>query len=161
MTVRELQTFLKAANAKVSGNKPDLIKRAKLYAEKQANALENNEDLPSTSANTIVQENAALEAKRKIFYEDHDYFDITTVSRISIPENFNSATIDQFLTSWHLYVNGEEVNAATFKPADKGGDMYSSKMIQFAEYCQVQMPFGQGLLLFRANINASMHQQVQ
>ena len=160
MTVRELQTFLKAANAKVSGNKPDLIKRAKLYAEKQANALENNEDLPSTSANTIDQENTALEAKRKIFNENHDYFDITTVS-ISIPENFTSATIDKFLTSWHLYVNGEEVNAATFKPADKGGDMYSSKMIQFAEYCQVQMPIGQGLLIFRGNINASMHQEVQ
>ena len=160
MKVVELQNYLKSVNAKVSGNKSDLINRAKLYAAKNA-ALDENDDTSETLPNDIASEMTSLETKRELFKENLEYSDIKNLPKSTIPENYTTRMIDEFLTSWQLRVNDENVDIGTLKPVDKGEEMYRDKLIQFAEFSQKAMPHAQDILIVRANINASMCQEVQ
>ena len=155
MKVSELKRFLKDNGASQSGNKPDLIKRAKLYHSKPKDDVN-----PSTSSNEISEELKIYEEKRKIFDSDHEYHDLEQGSRVSIPDAFDSDTICQYLTNWRLYDkdNDEDVDISTRKPAKKGEKMYNDKMIQFVQYSEDDVL---DLLIFRANINASMAQEIQ
>ena len=154
MKVTELKRFLKDSGASQSGNKPDLIKRAKLY-HSRPDAVN-----PSTSSNEISEELKIYEEKRKIFHSDHEYHDLEQGSSVSIPDDFDSDTISEYLSSWRLYDkdNDEEVDISTRKPAKKGEKMYNDKMIQFVQYSEDDVL---DLLIFRANINASMAQEIQ
>ena len=91
MKVEELKTFLKSVNAKVSGNKSDLISRAKLYAAKNA-ALDENNDTSETLPNDIASEMASLETKRELFKENLEYSDIKNLHKSTIPENYTTRT---------------------------------------------------------------------
>ena len=155
MKVSELKQFLKDSGASSSGNKPDLVKRAKLYHSRPEETVN-----PSTSSNEISEELKIYEEKRKIFHSDHEYHDLEQGSSVSIPDAFDSDTICQYLTNWRLYDkdNDEEVDISTRKPAKKGEKMYNDKMIQFVQFSEDDVL---DLLIFRGNINASMAQEVQ
>ena len=75
-----------------------------------------------------------------------------------VPEAFNNDTVVQYLTSWRLFVNQEEVDGGTDKPAVKGPQMFKDKLIQFVEFFEDNVL---DLVIFRCNINASMAQQLQ
>ena len=153
MKVSELKSYLKdILGASVSGNKPALIKRAKLYHSK-GDAVN-----PSTTSNDISEELRMYEEKRKIFHGDHEYHELEQGSSVSVPHSFDSDTISEYLSNWKLYVEDEEHDISTDKPAKKGEQMYYDKMIQFVQLSEDDVL---DLMIFRANINASMAQEVQ
>ena len=155
MKVAELKRVLIDFGASLSGNKETLIKRAKLYHKKE----ENGNDIPTT-ANEISEELKILQEKRKIFNQDHEYHEMDPTATYAhlVPEAFDNDTLVQYLTSWRLYVNNEEVDGGTDKPAVKGPQMFKDKLIQFVEFCEDNVL---DLVIFRCNINASMAQQLQ
>ena len=75
-----------------------------------------------------------------------------------VPDSFDNNTINQYLTSWRLFVNQEEVDGGTDKPAVKGPQMFKDKLIQFVQFSEDNVL---DLVIFRANINASMAQELQ
>ena len=156
MKVADLKRVLKDFGASLSGNKETLVKRAKLYHKNQ----EENPSNTLTTVNEISEEIKILQEKRKIFDQDHEYHEMDPNSTYAhlVPEAFVNNTIVQYLTSWRLFVNQEEVDGGTDKPAIKGPQMFKDKLIQFVEYSEDNVL---DLVIFRANINASMVQQLQ
>ena len=157
MKVTELKRVLIDFGASLSGNKETLIKRAKLYQKKEE---EIGNDIPTT-ANEISEELKILQEKRKIFNQDYEYHEMDPSSTYAhlVPESFNNDTVVTYLTSWKLYVNQEEVvDVGTNKPAVKGPQMFKDKLIQFVQFCEDNVL---DLVIFRANINASMVQGLQ
>ena len=157
MKVAELKRVLTDFGASQSGNKETLIKRAKLYHKKEQ---ENGSESHPTTANEISEELKILQEKRKIFDQDHEYLEMDPSSTYAhvVPEAFNNDTVVQYLTSWRLFVNQEEVDGGTDKPAVKGPQMFKDKLIQFVEFFEDNVL---DLVIFRCNINASMAQQLQ
>ena len=156
MKVADLKRVLIDFGASLSGNKETLVKRAKLYHKNQ----EENPSNTLTTVNEISEEIKILQEKRKIFDQDHEYHEMDPNSTYAhlVPEAFVNNTIVQYLTSWRLFVNQEEVDGGTDKPAIKGPQMFKDKLIQFVEYSEDNVL---DLVIFRANINASMVQQLQ
>ena len=156
MKVAELKRVLIDFGASLSGNKETLVKRAKLYHKNQ----EENPSNTLTTVNEISEEIKILQEKRKIFEQDHEYHEMDPSSTYAhlVPEAFNNDTVVQYLTSWRLYVNQEEVDGGTDKPAVKGPQMFKDKLIQFVEFSEDNVL---DLVIFRCNINASMAQQLQ
>ena len=156
MKVAELKRVLIDFGASLSGNKETLVKRAKLYHKKEEENPSNN----LTTVNEISEEIKILQEKRKIFDQDHEYHEMDPNSTYAhlVPEAFVNNTIVQYLTSWRLFVNQEEVDGGTGKPAVKGPQMFKDKLIQFVEFSEDNVL---DLVIFRANINASMAQELQ
>ena len=156
MKVAELKRVLIDFGASLSGNKETLVKRAKLYHKKGEENPSNN----LTTVNEISEEIKILQEKRKIFDQDHEYHEMDPNSTYAhlVPEAFVNNTIVQYLTSWRLFVNQEEVDGGTGKPAVKGPQMFKDKLIQFVQFSEDNVL---DLVIFRANINASMAQELQ
>ena len=156
MKMVDLKRFLKDSGVSQTGNKETLIKRAKLYHKKE----ENGSMIPPATANEVSEELKILTEKRRIFDQDYEYHEMDPSSTYAhlVPESFDLDTLLQYLTSWKLYVNQEEVDVSTDKPAVKGPQMFKDKLIQFVEFCEDNVL---DLVIFRANINASMVQQLQ
>ena len=148
MKVAELKRVLTDFGASQSGNKETLIKRAKLYHKKEE---ESSNDIPTT-ANEISEELKILQEKRKIFDQDHEYLEMDPSSTYAhvVPEAFNNDTVVQYLTSWRLFVNQEEVDGGTDKPAVKGPQMFKDKLIQFVEFFEDNVL---DLVIFRFRVN--------
>ena len=104
-----------------------------------------------------------LEEKRKVFDANVEYQDLSKLPEGLISERFNSGEIYKYLTDWKLFVNQEEVDIGTDKSFLKGLQMYDDKLIQLVQYSELIVPDDatKDLLMFRAEINASMCQEVQ
>ena len=161
MTVAKLKDYLKSQNASLKGNKPELLSRAKLYFREQQKS-----ENPSTSnsVHSITDELQILEKKRLIFEENHDFKDISQIEKEMIPVNFNKKVLEDYLTSWKLYVDNELIDGSTDKPADKGDHLYHAKYIQTAEFAIVHSSVHIemiDLLIVRARVNASYKQELR
>ena len=90
---------------------------------------------------------------------------ITTCPRCLMAQSQNDLTdeIHSYVCDWKLFVNQEELDISTSKPFKKGEKMYEDKLIQLVQYSELLVPedASRDLLLFRANINASMEQELQ
>ena len=155
MKVVDLRKYLKEIGAPSSGNRPDLIKRAKLFSSVQEPARDTAKD--------VDNELKELEEKRKIFNENYKFEDVFLLDRHLIPQNFNSDVIHKYLKEWQFFVDDEEIDVGTEKPVAKGEDMYNSRLIQYVEYTEAGSPSNalEEYLIFRAIIDASYSQEVQ
>ena len=161
MTVAKLKDYLKSQNASLKGNKPELLSRAKSYFREQQNS---ENPTTSNSVHSITDELQILEKKRLIFEENHDFKDISQIEKDMIPVNFTKKVLEDYLTSWKLYVDNEVIDASTDKPADKGDHLYHSKYIQTAEFAIVHSSVHINmidLLIVRARVNASYKQELR
>ena len=156
MTVAKLKDYLKTQNASLSGNKSDLLSRAKLYFREQQKS--------ENPVHSITDELQILERKRLIFEENHEFKDISQIEKDMIPVNFNKKVLEDYLTSWKLYVDNELIDGSTDKPADKGDHLYHAKYIQTAEFAIVHSSVHIemiDLLIVRARVNASYKQELR
>ena len=152
MKVDELKDILKKYGAKVSGRKQDLVKRANEYFETIGHwekSVQKNEEAKSRS-DDFLQE---LTEKRRIFKKsDLTWSDIESFPSASIPD-MEYETISSFLTNCYVTLDGESVPCGTDKPTVKGEHMYKSEKVQLCEFALVP---DENLILFRANMSASM-----
>ena len=131
-------------------NLPDLRKRLK-------SVIKRDIDFPSDKELDLSLKQKAIEDKRKIF-DDNDLLWSSELNNISIiPENFSLQKISDFLTIDPVLIDGEEVDAGTEKPTLKGRKMYLSSKIQHWEFSKNQS----GMVLFRANVDASMRSELR
>ena len=167
MKVVELRAYLKDnfANVSLTGNKQKLIEKAKHHfqlSNSPSTSSTQNQLIPQ-NVNSVSDELKLLEDKRKVFDANVEYQDLSKLPEGLIPERFNSAEIHKYLTDWKLFVNQEEVDIGTDKSFLKGLQMYDDKLIQLVQYSELIVPDDatKDLLMFRAEINASMCQEVQ
>ena len=168
MKVIELKAYLRDnfANVSLTGTKQKLIEKAKHHFQ-----TSNGPSTSSSSENQMVVQNVncvsdelkLLEQKRKVFDANVEYQDLSKLPEGIISESFNSTEIYKYLKDWKLFVDKEEVDIGTDKQFIKGLQMYDDKLIQLVEYSELNVPDDatKDLLMFRAEINASMCQEVQ
>ena len=142
----ELVAFLKKYSAKTSGNKPELIKRARDYFATKGPPPDNNNSEPE-----ILQ---TLQQKRKIFSSDKlTWSDISALPHGSLPK-IEDESIASFFTNCDYQFGEEVIQSGTKKPTTKGRSMYLSPKIQLCEFAK-----GNKTILFRCTIGASMKQE--
>ena len=149
MNKNELLSNLRTYGAKGINalNKPELIERLKKLVNREI-------DFPSESKVNVDSKFQAILQKRTIFDKAGLVWSPECDSH-SIPTGFSIMKIHNFLTEDSVLIGDEELDAGTEKPAIKGRQLYLSAKIQFWEYCK-----DNDLHLFRANISASMKQEV-
>ena len=147
----ELVAFLKKYPAKTSGNKPELIQRAKDYFATKGPPKEEEECEAASSDPEILQN---LQKKRKIFSSGKlTWLDISSFPKGTIPK-IEDEVIATFFTNCEFQFGEEIIESGTVKPTSKGKEMYLSPKIQFCEFAK-----DKNTVLFRCNIGASMKQE--
>ena len=152
MKVADLKAILKSYGAKVSGSKADLVSRAVNYFTTKGHWDKNHRQSvqKEESSNDILQE---LTKKRKIFANSElNWCSIDSFPRSSLPE-MEYQTIVTFMQDCYIDIGGESVPCGTEKPVSKGEHMYKSEKIQLCEYAIAN---DENVILFRANMSASM-----
>ena len=153
MKVEDLKKYLRQCGAKVSGNKPELLERAKAYfARAQNEESEEQQQLVNNSGNDDLLN---LEDKREVFKMKGNWQAVTTFDKNIIPYAFDSDVISSFLTKDIYLFQDEEIQSGTEKPSRKGKDLYRDKKIQHCEFMKHN-----NWLVFRANMQASMKASV-
>ena len=166
MKVVELRAYLRDnfANVSLSGTKQKLIEKAKHHFQTLNGPSTSSENQTvAQNINCVSDELKLLEEKRKVFDANVEYKDLSKLPEGIISERFNHSEIYKYLTDWKLFMNQEEVDIGTDKQFLKGLQMYDDKFIQLVEFSEIIVPDDatKDLLLFRAEINASMCQEVQ
>ena len=139
MKKSEIVAFLKSRKKRCTGNRPELLQYAKSVIE------EVDMSLDETILDSLVE-------KRSVFeLQTLKWASYESLKSSEIPEKFDITTVTNFLTNILMDFGDEEIDTGTEKPAQKGRKMYTSKKIQFVEFC-----IHENLLMFRANIEASM-----
>ena len=152
MKVDELKDYLRKNKAKVSGNKSELLERAKAYFERSQNENSDEQQQVENSADLDLLD---LEDKRQVFKIKANWKSVTHFDREIIPYGFDNDVISAFLTRETYIFQDEPIQSGTAKPSRKGKDLYRDKKIQHAEYMKHN-----GWLVFRANMQASMKASV-
>lgn len=138
LNVHELKAFLRQKGARLSGNKDELLKRARLYADQK--------DLE-------VQEKVVLSDEQK-------YFDSSTLNwkiplgRHHVPKQFKLEVLTLYLKQNPMSLHGclePETETGTSKPAEKGRNMYYSHKIHLFEGAEENKVY-----YFRANVEKSL-----
>ena len=148
MKKEELVAFLKKYPAKTSGNKPELIQRAKDYFATKGPPKEKEECEAEKSDPEILQN---LQKKRKIFDNGKlTWLDISVFPKGLIPK-IDDEVIASYFTNCDFQFGTEVVESGTKKPTTKGRDLYLSPKVQLCEFAK-----GKKTVLFRCTIGASM-----
>ena len=94
-----------------------------------------------------------LEERRKIFSEqaENTWFDVDRLVPGDIPAGFDMDILTLFLSLSDVLINGKKYSFEVNKPTKMGRNMYVSKNIKRAWFCQTT-----DCLLFRCNMAASM-----
>ena len=152
-SVPELREFLKHHRKKTSNmNKAPLLHLASVTWSNYSKSEFSAEDILKIRA---VEKD--LIEKRKVFDKgDLDWKDIFEFGKDIIPKEFSSDVINSFLRSNFVTIQDEMVYSEIDKPAVKGQEMYYSDMIQ-----RCQTAFNEDLVMFRAEIGASMRDVVR
>ena len=152
MSIEQLKPILRKYGTKVSGCKADLVNRARDFYkavghwEKKSNEKEESERKSNDFLNVLSE-------KRKIFLKsDLTWSSIDSFSSASIPD-IEYQTISTFLSECYFDMEDETVSCGTDKPVIKGELMYKSEKIQLCEFTDIP---GENIVLFRANMSASM-----
>ena len=158
MSVEQLKAYLRRYQARVGGNKADLVKRATDYYNAHGSPDVQEEERAAIDR-VNKSEIEKLEEKRAVFKRKGNWLAIsqTNFQRTLIPSGFDGDVISSFLTTESFHYDDEEIESGTFKPSRKGKDMYLCKKVQHCEYLQLQR---EKMIVFRANVQASMSASV-
>ncbi len=137
LKVSELKDFLKARGKRSTGNKAELIRLAKLFADDDVI----NQQVENETITTNIFNEPSLH-----------WVDIAALHSRDFPADFDIDKVNEYLTTGLYNFDDEMIECGTIKPTVKGRKLYASGKVQLCECAQDE----ETNILFRSTIEASM-----
>ena len=155
LTIPELQTRLRALNAKITApTKAELVQRLSDYIHRKK--VLGDLDLDDDCTIITVDDHVLVE-KRKVFkVPDKDWKDVESMQETDVPEGFTMEVLTKFLKTFNVIIGGEELHEKTKRAHGRGRKSYLSMRLKRAWYIKTDTK-----LLIGGNVAGSMSQKIR
>ena len=155
LTIPQLQTRLRALNAKITApNKDELVQRLSdyIHRKKVLGDLDLDDD-----CTVITVDDHVLVEKRKVFkVPDKDWKDVESMKETDVPEGFTMEVLTKFLKTFNVIIGGEELHEKTKRAHGRGRKSYLSMRLKRAWFIKTDTK-----LLIGGNVASSMSQKIR